>query len=822
MFQIAFSGNGSLHFFTNESIFILKDLDTSVILDSRSWEWNVDNGGWMDDILPYCGSYAVIPGHTYLMTIRAYSSYSDAYYGIAHLEADVTPRPNRIYVDDNAFNDPGIGTQSYPFKRIQDAINYSIDGDTIQVAEGTYLENISINGKNIELTSIDPNDSTVVGATIIDGQQLGSVITITDSSPIISGFTIKNGYAEFGGGLNIENSSIEIRNCYINRNSTRNINRWDSTETGSGSGGGIYLSNSVATIFNSTISYNSTGGANYGYPPGTGSGGGILSANSDLSIVYCKINNNATANGGYRYPGGNAGNGGGISATGGSLMISDSDIFNNDTGNGGIGVDSLENGGDGGDGGGIYCTGTLTLTQSIIHNNLTGNGGYGGWECGLYYCPHGGDGGNGGGVCCGSGIIANCTFVNNQTGEYGCAYTCGAAGNGGAVSGSAVLKNCIIWDNEAEQIAGVPGVTYSDIQGGFTGINNIDADLLFADLNNGDFHLKSEYGRWNPNSQSWVYDIVTSPCIDAGDPAEPNWTNELWPHGKRINIGAYGGTPQASMSPSEAGNIADISRNDCVGMEDLMLFVENWLVQDVLLAEDMDLDNQVNLNDFTILAENWSYCLGGDLVSWWKFDETSGIQAHDSSLYGNHGTLVNGPVWTGDGNLSFDGVDDYVSVPDSTSLEIQNSLTISVWVKLESYGPSWSWPKVVIKPHTEYVEPFEMFTVDLGPHGTFPRFIITDGIADGQYACVYDATKTLNLDQWYHIIGTYDGSTVALYLNGQLIASGPSAISIGQNTMPVCIGSSRGNYCFKGLIDEVQIYHRGLTAGEVENLYQNH
>ena len=84
--------------------------------------------------------------------------------------------------------------------------------------------------------------------------------------------------------------------------------------------------------------------------------------------------------------------------------------------------------------------------------------------------------------------------------------------------------------------------------------------------------------------------------------------NELWPHGKRINMGAYGGTPEASMSSSMVGNIADFSHNDCVGIEDLLLFIEKWLVQDVLLAEDMDLNNYVDLIDFSILSENWSFC----------------------------------------------------------------------------------------------------------------------------------------------------------------------------------------------------------------------
>jgi len=63
----------------------------------------------------------------------------------------------------------------------------------------------------------------------------------------------------------------------------------------------------------------------------------------------------------------------------------------------------------------------------------------------------------------------------------------------------------------------------------------------------GDYHLKSQAGRWDPNSQSWILDDVTSPCIDSGDPNIPIG-NELFPNGGIINMGAYGGTAEASKS----------------------------------------------------------------------------------------------------------------------------------------------------------------------------------------------------------------------------------------------------------------------------------
>jgi len=104
-------------------------------------------------------------------------------------------------------------------------------------------------------------------------------------------------------------------------------------------------------------------------------------------------------------------------------------------------------------------------------------------------------------------------------------------------------------------------ITYSDVAGGKAAVNieggsilnwgqgNIDADPLFADPNNEDFHLKSEGGRWEPTSQIWVLDDVSSPCIDAGDPNSPT-AFEPYPNGGIINMGACGGTAEASQSPS--------------------------------------------------------------------------------------------------------------------------------------------------------------------------------------------------------------------------------------------------------------------------------
>jgi hypothetical protein len=107
------------------------------------------------------------------------------------------------------------------------------------------------------------------------------------------------------------------------------------------------------------------------------------------------------------------------------------------------------------------------------------------------------------------------------------------------------ISNTILWDNTDGDLFGCRA-RYSCVERG--GEGNITDDPLFVDLDNGDYHLRSERGRYWPEYDIWVLDKVTSPCVDGGDP-HTDTSNEPMPNGGRINIGAYGGTLEASLSP---------------------------------------------------------------------------------------------------------------------------------------------------------------------------------------------------------------------------------------------------------------------------------
>jgi hypothetical protein len=267
----------------------------------------------------------------------------------------------------------------------------------------------------------------------------------------------------------------------------------------------------------------------------------------------------------------------------------------------------------------------------------------------------------------------------------------------------------------------------------------------------------------------------------------------------------------------------DFDCPDGVNLGDFAFFAQYWLETGCAAISDcrhtdINLSGTVDIADLGIFTENWLETEKEEgLVGWWKFDETSGAIAWDSSCYGNHGRLANGPVWTGQGELHFDGIDDYMEVAASDSLTVSTGLTLSVWVYLHAYGSDW--PKVIIKPYTAYAEPWELYCIDLSHYGNYPRFIITDGLPGGSIGYTYNSSYNLSLNTWYHIAGTYDGSVLYLYVNGEPIASQPASVQIGNNAMPVCIGGRLGVNSFDGLLDDVRIYNRALTQEEVASLF---
>jgi hypothetical protein len=469
---------------------------------------------------------------------------------------------------------------------IQEAINDSNNGDTVIVANGMYTghgnRDIDFLGKAITLcsengpksciidcngTEIDPHrgfyfhngedsNSVLDGFTIINGYgpnngdlfSHGGAIFCIDSSPTINHCTFTGNWAEFGGGIDCRQSSA----CIINSTFTGNFaNSW---------GGGLHFWEGNPIVSHCIISNNTSvqegGGINYG-------------GNQNPTISYCTISGNSAFGRGL--------GGGGINLSFGTsttaARISYCTISRNVTDY---------------SGGGIRLEGPITHSSlaNVIINNciITENsksfrgGGIAFW----------------GGNC----VVDNCTISANTGLSMGTGIYCNAS--------NVRVANSVIWSPIYGYevvldftVVGAPGetvceISYSNVDGGQTdvlymdpydctlnwGPGNIDADPCFADVNNDDYHLKSQAGRWDPNSESWVLDDVTSPGIDAGDPMSPIGP-EPFPNGGRINMGAYGGTVEASKS----------------------YFGDP--VCEIVVAGDINGDCKVNFLDFRLMALHW-------------------------------------------------------------------------------------------------------------------------------------------------------------------------------------------------------------------------
>ncbi|MHC4211948.1 MAG: hypothetical protein ACYSWP_01120 [Planctomycetota bacterium] len=236
----------------------------------------------------------------------------------------------------------------------------------------------------------------------------------------------------------------------------------------------------------------------------------------------------------------------------------------------------------------------------------------------------------GGGITNNSGnlTLTNCILWDNMAyREDAFGYVFGGGGILNIESGNLTLTNCILWDNmsysDGNEIAlfylSTVDVRYCDVNGGVAdiyddgsgtvnwGSGNIDVDPCFADANNGDFHLQSHAGRWDSNSKSWVKDNVTSLCIDAGNPActlldEPDDANNI-----RINMGAYGGTAEASKSPAAWSLLADMNNDGLVDYNDLVIFSYYWLEPGncIQITGDLNRNQFVDSFDFALFANDW-------------------------------------------------------------------------------------------------------------------------------------------------------------------------------------------------------------------------
>jgi len=219
------------------------------------------------------------------------------------------------------------------------------------------------------------------------------------------------------------------------------------------------------------------------------------------------------------------------------------------------------------------------------------------------------------------------------------------------------------------------------------------------------------------------------------------------------------------------------------------------------ILNSSDRGRDKNLHTHAYLRTNGNIGQASSLVGWWRLNETFGTTAADSSRYGNDGTLSNmtGAEWIGgalDGALSFDGGNDYIDCGSDSSLDVAGDVTVTAWLCARDFGTA---PDIVTKGTYD-----QSYSLWLNWHRRVVFATNSDWLT---------SSSRLEPDTWYHVAATRDGNTRTIYIDGLQDASDTYSSAIGTTSSPLTISSSA--YTFDGVIDDVHIYNRALSADEI-------
>jgi hypothetical protein len=203
--------------------------------------------------------------------------------------------------------------------------------------------------------------------------------------------------------------------------------------------------------------------------------------------------------------------------------------------------------------------------------------------------------------------------------------------------------------------------------------------------------------------------------------------------------------------------------------------------------------------------------LTASLAAHWKFDESLGTRAADSSGNGHHGTLHDGPSFAPGriGNaIRFDGKNRSVHVPHAAALNPAGAFSIAVWFKRFSDDAT----AALLVKHDWNSENSTSLTF----YGGVLRCCIGRHWNGG---LEHDASHFAK-DLWYHVVCAADEGGHKLYVNGALATASATTPTVVTSTSPLVIGevNSNGGY-FDGLIDDLRLYDRALTPADVQNVY---
>lgn len=221
---------------------------------------------------------------------------------------------------------------------------------------------------------------------------------------------------------------------------------------------------------------------------------------------------------------------------------------------------------------------------------------------------------------------------------------------------------------------------------------------------------------------------------------------------------------------------------------------------------------------------------GGNLVGHWRLDETMGQTANDQTGNANHGMLRNFllPGWTvgkTGGGLKFDGVDDWIRVPRSPSIEglvTANQFSITAWVNRSTNGGPSIYATIMSQQYQTTTS--EHFGLSFKDNTNLVLHVENQTAGpSGSDTCLDPNPGPIG--GWAHVAGTWDGATMKVYVNGAVVCSKATSRTVTTDSTPIVIGgnANTGNADdvtenFVGTLDDVLLYKRALTASEIAQL----
>jgi len=213
-----------------------------------------------------------------------------------------------------------------------------------------------------------------------------------------------------------------------------------------------------------------------------------------------------------------------------------------------------------------------------------------------------------------------------------------------------------------------------------------------------------------------------------------------------------------------------------------------------------------------VLVLGWVGSASADLMAYWSLDEGTGSVVYDRSGNSNNGT-VHGATWGQGwhrGALEFNGVDSYVEIPTSDSIEIDDNVTIVAWIKYIDAGDGW----LCVMANGQQGGPWENYGLFVNRTSRFVYFTLA---LDGTHVNQQSPNNVIEPDTWHHVSGTWDGATARIFVDGTMVLEQAQAGTLTPSEVPLRLGHRIGSsHYYNGTLDDAAVFDHALTEQEIQ------